>query len=157
MQNRQWPTVDEEDVAISAFRSFCVGVQHGKFSDVVHSGQVWGILAALTSNKAIDWTRYHLAKKRDGERHLTARGGDSQAEPWDNVVDPAAAPADELAIAEETCQQMVQQLRDAVLQEIALMKLEGMTNEQIAEKLGCACRTVERKLNVIRQLWGEPS
>jgi DNA-binding CsgD family transcriptional regulator len=40
-----------------------------------------------------------------------------------------------------------------------LWKLEGYTNDEIAAKLGCARRTVERKLRVIRAVWtaqGEP-
>ena len=34
-----------------------------------------------------------------------------------------------------------------------LWKMEGYTVEEIAEKLGCVQRTVERKLRVIRGLW----
>jgi DNA-binding CsgD family transcriptional regulator len=31
--------------------------------------------------------------------------------------------------------------------------MEGYTNEEIAAKLDCAPRTVERKLKLIRNLW----
>jgi hypothetical protein len=33
--------------------------------------------------------------------------------------------------------------------------MEGYTNDEIAAKLGCALRSVERKLKVIRSLWGQ--
>ena len=41
---------------------------------------------------------------------------------------------------------------------IALWKMEGFTTEEIASKLDCTTRTVERKLQLIRRLWnwGEP-
>jgi DNA-directed RNA polymerase specialized sigma24 family protein len=32
-------------------------------------------------------------------------------------------------------------------------KLEGYTNEEIADRLGWSLRTVERRLQDIRQLW----
>jgi DNA-directed RNA polymerase specialized sigma24 family protein len=45
------------------------------------------------------------------------------------------------------------------LRRIALWKLEGFTNEEIAgaDKLNCSERTVERKLNLIRQKWEQES
>jgi hypothetical protein len=39
------------------------------------------------------------------------------------------------------------------LRDMAVWKMEGHTNEEIAGRLGCALATVERRLRVIRQLW----
>jgi DNA-directed RNA polymerase specialized sigma24 family protein len=39
------------------------------------------------------------------------------------------------------------------LRSVALWKLEGYTNQEIAGKLGCVAGTVERKLRVIRSIW----
>src|SRR5262249_43550979 len=36
---------------------------------------------------------------------------------------------------------------------VALLKLEGYSNEEIARSLDCSLRTVERKLEVIRKRW----
>jgi DNA-directed RNA polymerase specialized sigma24 family protein len=36
-----------------------------------------------------------------------------------------------------------------------LWKLEGYTNQEIAGKLGCALRTVERTLRLIRRIWNQ--
>jgi DNA-binding CsgD family transcriptional regulator len=36
---------------------------------------------------------------------------------------------------------------------VAVWKLEGYTNAEIAAKLDCTPRTVERKLRIIRGLW----
>ena len=60
--------------------------------------------------------------------------------------------------AAEECQQVLDRLSDSLLRAIALWKIEGFTTEEIAAKLGCASRTVERKLQLIRRLWkAEPT
>jgi DNA-directed RNA polymerase specialized sigma24 family protein len=33
------------------------------------------------------------------------------------------------------------------------MRLEGYSNDEIAARLGCVTRTVERKLDLIRKVW----
>jgi DNA-directed RNA polymerase specialized sigma24 family protein len=38
---------------------------------------------------------------------------------------------------------------------VALLKLEGYTNAEIADRLGCAEGTVERRLNLNRSVWKE--
>ena len=43
--------------------------------------------------------------------------------------------------------------RDAVLQEIAICKLDGFADTEIAKRLNIATRTVERKLARIRGTW----
>ena len=44
-------------------------------------------------------------------------------------------------------------LDDDALRHIAQLKFEGYTNEEIAGTLGCVLRTVERKLERIREIW----
>ena len=44
-------------------------------------------------------------------------------------------------------------LADESLRVVALLKLEGHSNEEIARSLDCGLRTVERKLEVIRKRW----
>jgi DNA-directed RNA polymerase specialized sigma24 family protein len=44
-------------------------------------------------------------------------------------------------------------LGDASLRVVALMKLEGYSNVEIARRLDCSLRTVERKLDAIRKRW----
>ncbi len=48
---------------------------------------------------------------------------------------------------------MFERLGDPQLMQIASWKLEGRTHEEIAGRLGCAIRTVERKLYRIRLKW----
>jgi DNA-binding CsgD family transcriptional regulator len=47
-------------------------------------------------------------------------------------------------------------LSDQSLRQIAIWKLDGYTNQEIAERLGCALRTVQRKLERIQAYWSKP-
>lgn len=53
----------------------------------------------------------------------------------------------------DECESLLDRLDDASLQKVALLKLEGCTNEGIAGELDCAVATVERKLARIRKRW----
>jgi len=57
-------------------------------------------------------------------------------------------------VAEE-CQRLLGRLGDAELRSVALWKMEGYTNEEIAARLNCVPRTVQRKLGLIRTLWDQ--
>ena len=46
-------------------------------------------------------------------------------------------------------------LGDPGLEAVALWKMEGYTTQEIAAQLGCAPRSVDRKLHLIRELWKE--
>jgi hypothetical protein len=62
-------------------------------------------------------------------------------------------PSDLVHQMSDECQNLFDRLPDDSLRVVAGMKLEGYTNGEIAQHLGCGHRTVERKLQVIRQLW----
>ncbi len=47
------------------------------------------------------------------------------------------------------------QIDDETLQRIALGKLEGYTNQELAEQLNLSVATIERKLRRIRNEWGK--
>jgi DNA-directed RNA polymerase specialized sigma24 family protein len=53
----------------------------------------------------------------------------------------------------EEYQRLMRVLDDDRLRSIAQCKLEGLRNEEIADRLGLACRSIERKLQRIRQVW----
>ncbi|MCO8121442.1 sigma-70 family RNA polymerase sigma factor [Stieleria sp. TO1_6] len=73
--------------------------------------------------------------------------------PLEAVRDRNQVASDEQAASNEAIDRFLEQLSEATLRGIVSLKLQGFTNEEIAEKLGCATRTVERKLNLIRRLW----
>jgi DNA-directed RNA polymerase specialized sigma24 family protein len=63
-------------------------------------------------------------------------------------------PAFAAQVAEE-CQRLLTQLSDDGLRTIALRKMEGYTNEEVAAEMSCSVPTVERRLRLIRREWEE--
>lgn len=43
---------DEEDVALSAFNSFCLGVERGRFPQLQDRNDLWRVLLVITTRKA---------------------------------------------------------------------------------------------------------
>jgi DNA-directed RNA polymerase specialized sigma24 family protein len=148
---------DEEDVALSAFASFCRGVRQGRFPQLDDRDNLWRLLVTFTARKAFDQLRDERAQKRGGGtvRGESALGGaDSTAVGFDQVVGREPTPEFTAQVAEEY-RRLLDLLDDTELRSIAVWKMEGDTTEQIAAKLECAPSTVERKLRRIRGLWAE--
>ena len=148
---------DEEDVAISAMHSFYQGMVNHKFDYVHNRDDLWKLLVTITARKATARRRSYFAQKRGGGQ---VRGESIFEVPEDEQGGIARIlgkePTPEFAVSvAENCRQMLDQLQDETLRQVALWTLEGYRTEEIAEKLGCVRRTVERKLERIREIWGE--
>lgn len=70
-----------------------------------------------------------------------------------NVIGREPTPEIAVAIADEV-DHLLRRLGDNTLRRVAVMKLEGFSNEEIARSLDCAPRTVDRKLKIIRATLG---
>src|SRR4051812_19501008 len=146
---------DEEDVAISAFHSLCQGAARGRFPGLQDRDNLWKLLVTITAQKALDHRRREGRLKRGGGRASLANG----SAPWADAEEPLAQvagrePTPEFAaqMAEEYGR-LLDRLGDETLRRVASRKMEGYTNDEIAQALGCGVRTVERKLGVIRATW----
>jgi DNA-directed RNA polymerase specialized sigma24 family protein len=137
---------DEEDVALSAFDSFCRGLKAGRYPDLLDRDNLWKLLVVLTARKACHLLRDEKRLKRGGGRAVGAGQRLEEA----ISQEPSPEFAAELA---ENCQRLLDLLGNDELRSIALSKMEGHTAEEIARALNCAPRTVERKLRMIRNIW----
>jgi hypothetical protein len=54
---------DEEDVALSAFDSFCRGAEQGRFPQLSDRDDLWRLLFVITERKAIDLVNHEKAQK----------------------------------------------------------------------------------------------
>jgi DNA-directed RNA polymerase specialized sigma24 family protein len=149
-------TADEEDVALSAFASFCRGAEAGRFPQLSDRDNLWPLLVVLTARKASDLRRHESRQKRGGGQVRgesawlgLAPAGEGQGIEQAVGDEPSPAFAAEVA---EACRRLLAGLPDD-LRQVALWKLEGLTNEEIATRLGCVVRSVKRKLAAIRASW----
>ena len=151
---------DEEDVALSAFKSFCLGAQNGRFSQVTDRENLWPLLVAITSHKSVDLIRHENRKKRGGSGTSgTESERIKQSAPIDfeQIIQTQPSPEFAVQLAEELERllDLLDKTGDSTLRQVALAKMEGETTTEIAEQLSCARRTIERKLQLITRLWQE--
>jgi DNA-directed RNA polymerase specialized sigma24 family protein len=152
---------DEEDVALSAFDSFCRGVERGRFPELLDRNSLWRLLVTITLRKANALRRGEHRQKRGGggvvgESELPELSNCAADAALEQVMSRELTPELAVQVAEE-CRRLLGVLNDAALQSLALLKMEGYTNDELAVRLGYSLRTVERKLRLIRTLWKEQS
>ena len=147
---------DEEDVALSAFASFCRAAAQGRFPQLHDRDDLWRLLIVITDRKAGCLVRYERRKRRGGGRVLdeAALGyrRAAGASPLAQVAGPEPSP-DFAALVGEECRRLLAALDDPELQRAAVLKMEGYTVAEIAAQMGCVPRTVRRWLRLIRQTW----
>jgi DNA-directed RNA polymerase specialized sigma24 family protein len=147
---------DGEDVALSAFESFFRGAAAGRFPELANREDLWKLLVTITARKAQNCQRDEHRRKRGGGRVInqTALAGSENDEDGALVEVVSGEPTPEFAaMMTDECRRLFGSLSDESLRVVALLKLEGHSNEEIAKSLECGLRTVERKLEVIRKRW----
>lgn len=142
---------DEEDVALSAFNVFCQGMRKGQFGDLDNRDDLWRLLIVITVRKAHDRAKGALAKKRGGD--LTQQDLESlSADEVTRFLSEQTDPQTRAELAEQ-CQELSKSLCDPELERVALLKLDGHSNAEIAQDLGCTRQTIQRRLRLIREIW----
>jgi DNA-directed RNA polymerase specialized sigma24 family protein len=138
---------DEEDVALSAFNSFCQGAKDGRFNLLTDRHNLWPLLVSITAHKCVDLVRR--------ENRLKRRGQAGAVRDFDELISQEPTPefAAEVADQLDRLLALLDATGDADLRPIALAKMQGDSAAEAAARLGCARRTVERKLQVIVRVW----
>lgn len=147
---------DEEDAAQSAFQSLCRGIRAGRFPDLKDRLSLWRLLLVIASRKISMRHRYDQRDRRDVRRTLDDSIFLRPNATGHAVVDqlPSREPTPEFA-AEfvETCGSLFEQIEDPRVFEIARLKIEGYSDDEVAERVNCSRRTVQRKIEAIRRNW----
>ena len=112
---------------------------------------------AITLRKARNAANKHGRGKRDVGREqdpALAAGDESVWPGWVLEQLNAAGPSPaEAAVLNEALERRLEALADPDSARIALWRLEGYSNREIADRLECTERSIERKLGRIRSLW----
>jgi DNA-directed RNA polymerase specialized sigma24 family protein len=144
---------DEEDASLSAFDSFCRGVAEGRFPQLKDRNDLWRVLVVITHRKVSHLLRYEQRQKRGGTTPgVETATGQTEELDVDQLLSREPTPEFAAQVVEEH-QRLLARLGDGELASIARWKMEGYTNAEIAAKLGYARRSIERKLQIIRNLW----
>jgi RNA polymerase sigma factor (sigma-70 family) len=145
-RNYVGPDSDESDVAQSAFASFYKAAEDGRFPQLADSADLWHLLITIAHRKIVRRLRYARAAKRKGPGPTTLE--------LDLDALPGSEPTpDFCATAIESFNDLMNQLDSAALRTVAIMRMEGYANQEVADTLKCSLSSVERKLRLIRRVW----
>ena len=148
---------DEEDVVISALKSFLIRSRRKQFPRLHDRHDLWPLLQKITERKAVNQRRRQTAQKRGGGKTVDLGAYQSTPSSGEHPVlasVQAQHPTPQaLAEFKEQCRGLFASLPTDELRSLAMLKLQGHTNAEIAEQLGVVERTVERKLKLIRDQW----
>jgi DNA-directed RNA polymerase specialized sigma24 family protein len=133
---------DEEDVALSAFKSFCHRAGQGKFPRLEDRDDLWKILMTITVRKAQQLVRKERRRPAKCELELVK----------DQIAEREPTP-EFAALVNDEFERLLRLLDDEKLRQTAVLKLEGYSNKEIADRLGRSLSYVERKLRLIRDTW----
>ncbi len=147
---------DHDDAALSAFRSLCKGVEEQRFPNLRDRDSLWALLITIAARKIANRQRYDHQQRRDVNKNLTAdllratdiRFGVEQLQAFEPTPEFAVEVAD-------LSEKFFEQLPEAELKQLMLLKLEGLTNEECADRMHLSRRTIQRKLERIRRIWLE--
>lgn len=150
LATRPQRATDADDAVQSAFISFWQRAVSGAFGDQLDRDDLWNLLGVITVRKAARHARAERADKRGGGR-VVAEVALMQADGLPLRLDdlPGAMSAADFDLG---CSELLDAL-DEECRAIAVLRLLGYQNREIAEQLDYTQRKVERKLNLIRMLW----
>ena len=143
---------DEEDVAQSAFYAFCEVAARDRLPPIGSRDELWRLLFTITRRKAINRLRREFRLRRGGRARVV-----HDADAVNRACDGADLPVD-LVELQQSLDDLFEKLEatgDARLAKVARLRLEGFSNQEIADRLGCTVRTIQRKLHILERLWTE--
>jgi DNA-directed RNA polymerase specialized sigma24 family protein len=147
---------DEEDAALSAFESLCAGAAGGRFERLKDRDDLWRLLVVITVRKVYDQVKRERQLKRGAGRVVSEAAliGSDPSGPggFAQCIDQEPTPEFAAMLAEEF-QRRIDGLEDETLRRVALWRMEGYSDNEIADRLGCVSRSVQRELELIRKAW----
>lgn len=151
-------SVDEEDVAQEAFWGFVTAVRAGRTPRLDTRHDLFALLTHIVACKAATQLERHLTAKRGsgevrGESALDAASDAPRRAGLGGFPGRERTPAEEAVLAD--CYQHYLAALPEALRPIAELHVAGATNAEIADRIGCVERTIERKLALVRSRWQE--
>lgn len=139
LQRRPRLGCDEEDVALSALKSFFLRVK--TFPKLDDRDDLWKLLLTITLRKAF----------REGRK--SDKYSDADVTEWLQQLPSREPTPGDAALAIDQLDQLLATLPDDKARQVVISRLEGASISEIADTLDCSTSTVERKLRLARDLW----
>lgn len=131
--------VQPEDIVQSVFKSIFRGITSGDY-DAPAGGSLWQLVAIVAVHKVRRNARRRKAEKRDERRN-------QPLEVDDVAESTSSASPEEFVMA---IRESIDGLRP-IEQDVAMLRVQGFSVEEISSKLSRSRRSIERSLHTIRQ------
>ena len=146
---------DEDDIANSTFMALVKGLRESRFDKVTNRDELWQMMTIIASRKIANATKFFDRQKRGGgkvkgESVFGESGIYSVADMVNHVFSE-----NEYDQFEKICDELLCGISDKRTRQVAVLRLQGYSIAEIAEKLGVAPRTIDRELAMIREFWNE--
>ena len=147
--NARTTVVDRNDLAASSLNALWMGAKHGRFKKLESRQDLWQLLVVIASRKAAN---VHRKERIRGERGESVLGKDQSSAVL--LADILKAPHSETILDQIplSCEELLD-LLDEKHREVALMRLAGHSNQEIADHRDCSVKSVERYMKLIRSIW----
>lgn len=143
---------DEDDVLQSMFKSFCDGQRRAERA-LENRDELWRRLVLITMRKVANAANRHTAARRDVRREVSCSGElqlDDSFSSWAVDVMRSSSPGpEEAAVLEEEVGVLLASLTSEQ-RKVAILRMEGHTNAEIAAMIGRSLPSVELKFKLIR-------
>lgn len=139
--------VDPEDIVQSVFRTFFGRIKEGRFQ-INDQDDLCKLLMRITVHKTLRQIAFHKAAKRD-PGHETGQEDGSHDHIME-LLDREPTPDDAVAFVDQL-EHFLGRLRPQERQ-ILEMRMQGYTNEEIAQELGIYDRKIRRVIERVRGL-----
>lgn len=145
---------DEEDVVLSVFESFYDAAQQGRFPNLSGRDDLWQLLLRMAARKVIDKRRHDLRLRRGGDipHHSLGQVADDGAHDGMLIEAIGNEPSPDMVLMmQESIVKLFSHLGVGQMKDLAVAKLEGYSNAELAKRFKCSERTIERRLHLIRE------
>lgn len=142
---------DEEDIVVSVFESFYRAAENGRFPDLSGRDDLWRLLLTMSARKIVDKRRHDRRQRRGAGaklRSIEQPGGEDEA--VIQVIGNEPTP-DMVLMMTESFERLLAHLGVGQLRDLAVGKMEGFSNAELAIRFQCSERTIERRLHLIRE------
>ena len=139
---------DEDDVVVSAFAAFLRRTSAGAYDSMSNRDDLWRLLGTITRTYAWKQSRFLTRLRR-----FVTQGDRQRDEDILKSLIGRNPPPEMLVSLSETLAKLLHKLEAPELRELAMDRLSGYTNEEIATKQGRSVRTIERRLAMVRSVW----
>jgi RNA polymerase sigma factor (sigma-70 family) len=134
---------DEEDVVQKVFAAFFCGAESGRFENLHNRDNLWRLLVTITERRAVDQIR---RSRKEINPVSSSQGSLDEVDHLPALSLPTAEFVEELMA---TCELLFPGLNERETN-VTLLKAQGFTNKEIADKLDVTERTIDRDMKAIR-------